>query len=428
MKYLNKLIGGNVLLKVTSMNSVGVGIQLITGLVVSKALAVFVGPQGLALIGNLRNLLSPVQQKGILEMYNGVVKYAAEFKENKEELKKLLSTSFFSGAAATLVMALIVFFNADYLNTLIFEGYSFTMVIKGLAIALPFYSLNLYCLAIVNGFERYKMYVILNAVTNVLGMFVTLILVWQQQLLGALIAIILVPALSLLITLVLITNRQSFIKLLSIEAISGLYVKKLGSFAIMQLVSAILIPVVMIAIRSEIIDVQDTKAAGYWEAINRISSYYMMFFTSLMTIYILPKLSSITTDTEFRFEILNFYKKVLPFFAVGMVAIYVLKIVVIRVVFTKAFLPMQDLFFWQLLGDLLKIMSVVIAYQMLAKNMFWHYIITELISIAIIYKSSMYFVDQHGFVGASMAHLFSYVCYFLVMLFVFRKPLFNIKH
>ena len=75
MKFLNRLIGGNVLLKVTSLNSLSVIAQMVCGLIISKVIAVFVGPQGMTLIGNLRNFLGAAQQVSILGMYNGIVKY-----------------------------------------------------------------------------------------------------------------------------------------------------------------------------------------------------------------------------------------------------------------------------------------------------------------------------------------------------------------
>ena len=428
MKYLNKLIGGNVLLKVTSMNSLSVIVQIVCGFIISKCLAIFVGPQGLTLIGNLRNLLGATQQFSILGMYNGVVKYTSEFKDDESQLKPLLSTSFFTGAATTLITALVLFFFASEISTLLFEVDTYANIIKALAIAMPFYSLNFFCLSIINGFSKYKAYVIINIVSNILGMMITGILIWQNGLEGALFAIVLVPAINLLITLAFIFNQRSFFGFLSLSALSLPFAKKLSSYAIMQLVSALSLPVVMIAIRSEIVDVQSATEAGYWEAMNRISNYYLIFFTTLLTVYILPKLASINTDKGFRDEVFNFYKTVLPLFAIGMVGIFLLKTYVIKVVLTDEFLPMSSLFIWQLAGDLVKIASIVIAYQFLAKNMFWHYILVEIGSLAVIYLSSMYFINAYGFVGASMAHLVSYIIHFMVVLVIFRKPLFGKRH
>ena len=93
---------------------------------------------------------------------------------------------------------------------------------------------------------------------------------------------------------------------------------------------------------------------------------------------------------------------------------------------TYDFLPVKDLFGWQLLGDFVKIVSVLIAYNFIAKRMFWHFIITELFLVFITYFTSLFFVDMYGVVGANMAHFVSYVMYFVIILIIFSSSLFGI--
>ena len=97
MRKLIDYINKNVLIKVASLNSTSVLIKIIAGILTSKAIAIFIGAEGLALIGNLRNFLSSVQSISILGLYNGVVKYIAEFKKNTVELSKTISTVFYIG-------------------------------------------------------------------------------------------------------------------------------------------------------------------------------------------------------------------------------------------------------------------------------------------------------------------------------------------
>ena len=85
---------------------------------------------------------------------------------------------------------------------------------------------------------------------------------------------------------------------------------------------------------------------------------------------------------------------------------------------SEEFKPVTDLFFWQLLGDFVRVLSVVIAYQFIAKNMFWHYIITETFSVLVLYFSSIYLIDIYGIEGANMAHFVNYILYFIVILIV----------
>ena len=59
----------------------------------------------------------------------------------------------------------------------------------------------------------------------------------------------------------------------------------------MVLVSAVLGPLVFIAIRNNIIKEIGIEDAGFWETITRISSYYMMFSSTILTVYFFPKLA-----------------------------------------------------------------------------------------------------------------------------------------
>ena len=168
------------------------------------------------------------------------------------------------------------------------------------------------------------------------------------------------------------------------------------------------------------------NSAGYWEAMNRISTYYLMFVNSLMTLYFLPRFSEITDKKEFRTEVFSFYKNIAPVFGLGLLVIYLLKPFLIILFLTEDFLPVKELFGWQLLGDFVKILSVLIAYNFIAKRMFWHFIITELFLVFITYFTSLYFVDIYGVVGANIAHFVSYVMYFIIILIIFSSSLFGV--
>ena len=167
------------------------------------------------------------------------------------------------------------------------------------------------------------------------------------------------------------------------------------------------------------------KDAGHWEAMNRISTYYLMFVNSMMALYFLPRFAEIDNKREIRKEVFSFYKQSAPIFALGLFVIYLLRPFIIIVFLTDEFVAVKSLFGWQLLGDFIKILSVVIAYQFIAKKMFWHFIITELFLVFIIYITSVYLVDIYGVVGANMAHFASYMMYYIIILLIFGRSLFG---
>ncbi len=428
MKNLISYINSKVLVKITSLKTAAVFTRIIAGILTSKAIAVFIGAEGLALVGNLRNFVASTQTIATLGFYKGVVKYVNDFKNDLVKLSKTLSTAYYIGFITTIVMSFYCYFNAETINELIFPTYNnYIYIIKIFAIVLPFYALNMFSFSIMNGFSKYKILIIINIIGQVLGLSIALLLIYQKNLDGALISVAISESLIFLITLVGITNRKSLVPLISVNNVSLSYIKKLSSYTGMALFPAIILPLVILAIRSHIIDTIGYKDAGFWEAMLRISKYYLMLVSSLLGLYIIPRFSEIKDIATFKKEVFSLYKSVIPYFALGLLLIYLLKPFIVWVVFTKEFEPVEDLFLWQLLGDFVKVLSMIIAYQFLAKKMFWHYIITEAFLVVILYTTSIYFIKIYGVKGAVIGHFVSYLMYYGVILLIFGSSLFGVE-
>ena len=77
------------MLKLLSVNSLGVVLRSFLGLISQKVIAVYLGPDGIALVGNLRNALAMFGFGSTIGVDQGVIKYQSEFNDKPEELKKL---------------------------------------------------------------------------------------------------------------------------------------------------------------------------------------------------------------------------------------------------------------------------------------------------------------------------------------------------
>lgn len=427
MRKLLHYINTKVLFKVAHLNSATIITKILAGIVTSKAIAIFIGVEGLALIGNIRNFLSAVQSFSILGFYKGLVKYIAEFKNDSLKLSQTLSSAYYFGFIATMLIAFICYYNANAINDFLFSSiHNYAYIIKIMALALPFYSLNMFSFSIMNGFSKYKILLIINIIGQILGLLVTLLLIYQNNIDGALISAVIAPSLIFLITFVGFMNQRSLVGSIKITNVNFEILKKFSPFTLMALVSTFALPLVSILIRNYIIDEVGLKEAGYWEAMNRISDYYLMFVNSLMSLYILPRFSEIDNKTEFRAEVFSFYKSIIPIFGLGLVAIYFLRSFLIDIIFSEEFQPVEGLFLWQLLGDFVKVLSFVIAFQFLAKKMFTHFIIIQLFLVVMLYFSSVYLIDDFGVKGAVMGHFASYLMHYGVILLIFGSSLFGI--
>ncbi|MBA6152781.1 O-antigen translocase [Gelidibacter maritimus] len=427
MGKFNNYINEHVLFKVANLNTATIITKIIAGILTSKAIAVFIGVEGMALIGNLRNFLNAIQSFSILGIYNGLVKSISEVKNEAFKLSQTLSTAYYLGFFSTILIAFLSYYNAESINNFLFAAhYNYAYIIKIMALALPFYALNMFSFAIMNGFSKYKILLIINIIGQILGLSITLILIYQYNIDGAMIAAVIAPSLIFLITFIGFVNQRSLVASLKISNVNLGVLKRFAPFATMALVTAIAIPMVSIIIRNYIIDEVGIKEAGHWEAMQRISDYYLMFINSLLTLYILPRFSEIESKADFRREVFSFYKSAMPLFGIGLIVIYFLRSLLVPLMFSEAFEPTEDLFLWQLLGDFIKVLSIVIAYQFIAKKMFTHFIIIEVFLVIIMYLSSVYLIDIFGVKGAVMGHFVSYLMHYGIILLIFGSSLFGV--
>ena len=411
--------------KITSLNSFSVVLKIGIGLITSKILAVFVGPTGMALVGNLRNFLTSLENISTLGFQNGIVKYTAENEKNKVELQKIITTVFISLSFIAVILGFVLFFTAQYWNTRIFgNNTEYLPVFKVLALALPFYAVSIFFVALINGLGKFQKVIWINIIGNIIGLAVSLFLILQYETIGALMAIVIAPALLFFVTFYLVQKEINFFQIIKLDLFDFKIIKNLSSYSIMALVSSVLGPFVFLAIRNHIMHDLGIDQAGYWETMTRISSYYLLFISTILTVYFLPKLSKASTNQETKSVFWEFYKFILPVFVLGLIVLYLARFFVVKLLFSKEFLPVTDLFFWQFLGDIFKVCSLILGYQFFAKKLTLAFIFTELFSLFILYTASIYYIQIFQIEGVVIAYAFQNLSYLIVLAIYFRKSLF----
>ena len=122
---------------------------------------------------------------------------------------------------------------------------------------------------------------------------------------------------------------------------------------------------------------------------------------------------------EFKNEVFNIYKTILPIFGLGMILVYLLRNYIIQIIYPD-FTGMEPLFKWQLLGDFIRLGALVLSHQFLAKRLVKSFVITEVISLVLFFVLSKVFIQQYGTEGIVIAHFVRYIIYFIIVVFVIR--------
>lgn len=416
------------IVKVFSFTAMSTLVRMLTGLISVKIVATIIGPSGIALLGQLNNFSTIAMTIAGGGINNGITKYIAEYRESDEKIRDLLSTAFRITLWCSLATGILMIIFHQFLSrcVMLSPDYSYIFVIFGFTIFL--YALNMMLASILNGYKDFKKYVLVNIVGSVVGLFFSLFLVLTFGLKGALISAVTFQSVLLFVTILMLRKCTWFSCRNFRHGFSYLVAKKYLGYALMTLVSVACVPVSQMIIRGYVIANISEVEAGWWEAMNRISGMYLMVVTSSLIVYYLPHLSEIKDSVELRREIFKTYKAIIPIIVSGFIVIYLFRHLIITLLFTDDFLPMSDLFIWQLCGDFFKISSWLLAFLMVAKSMTKIYIITEILGTILFVGLSFSFMKLgNGIVGIAQSYLLNYVLYMATMLIIFRKLIFSNK-
>ncbi|WP_412464325.1 O-antigen translocase [Flavobacterium mekongense] len=423
MEFFNQILKKE-LFKVTSLNGISVLVKIVTGFVTSKIIAVFLGPSGMALVGNFRNFITAVENIGTLGFQNGIIKYVADFHNKEDSLKSFLATVTTIIFIVVLLLSGMLFFTADYWNVKLFGAhFQYDTIFKTLAFCLPWYIGSILLTSVLNGLEAYGKVIQINIIGNVLGMLLSLGLIYQYKEFGALLAIVMAPTIVFLVTVFYLYKKLNYFKI-SFSNLNSTFLKNLSEYSLMALVSAVLGPIVLLSLRNTVIHTISYEAAGYWEALVRISSYYFLFLSTILTVYYLPKLSKSESEAATKKLFWSYFKGIIPFFIIGLVVLYFSRVYLIPLLFSHDFQPVSDLFFWQFIGDVFKAISLILGYQFFAKKLTKAFIISEVFSFAVLWISGRYLMSVFGIEGIVMANAVTYAIYLITLTVYFRKSLF----
>lgn len=409
------------LIKTSLLNAIAVGVRMLTLLGINKILAIYVGPAGYAALGQFQNAVQMISTLASGAINTGVTKYTAEYQDNEVEQRKVWQTAGTIAVIGSVVLSVLVFMFRERLALVFLGEAQLSTVFVWFASTLMLFVFNTLLLAILNGKKDILRYVLANIAGSVLALAITVLMVVHWGLLGALIALAVYQSLAFFATLFLCLKTPWF-RLRELVGHLDLQVaKNLAKYTAMAITTAATVPVSHILIRNHLGQTLGWEAAGYWEAMWRLSGAYLMLVSTTLSVYYLPRLSELKNWIEIRKEIISGYKVILPVAIACAGVVYLMRKFIILTLFSAAFMPMETLFLWQLIGDTLKIASWLLAFVMLAKAMTTIYIFTEIIFSAFFYFLLMLLIPYYDLKSAAISHAIVYFVYLCTMYMVLNN-------
>ena len=414
----------NLILKITSLNSLVVGIRLLVSLIVQNLLAQYTGQSGIAKVGQIRNLSNILTSLSSFGVFNGIVKYVSEYKNNEKGLTKLFSTVFVISSIATISISVIIFIYSKELSSWLFLTEDYYLVFHILSVIVPFIAMNRIFNGIISGLSAYKVHAKIEVIWYLIASIFLLISLYYYNIEGVLIAIAVTPLVQFLVlTLIFGKTINDYVKFKKLSLQTPL-VKVLLGFSLISFVATVCLNFVEINFRTLISEKISENEAGIWTAMSSISKIYMQFLITVFSIYILPKYTSLNFSHEFKNEVKAIYKTLLPIVLLGMLLVFFSKKYLILSIYNESFLSMTILFKWQLLADLVRFIANILSFKFLAKKQIKHFVSTQLIGLTTYLIMGNLLIDLYLVEGLVMALFFSNLIYLIVVLTVLRKDLF----
>lgn len=409
------------LLKTSALNAIAVAVKMLTMLGLNKVLAVYVGPSGYAIIGQLQNAFQILTTFSSGAINTGVTRYTAEFNGDFSKQQAVWKTAGTISLLGSLLASLLIFVFNEQLASFIVQGESLSSVFTWFACALVFFVFNAFFLAVLNGRKEVVTYVIANILGSLLSLVIVAGLTIIYGLKGALISLAIYQSASFVITLFLCTRMAWFKVRYFWGRIDPVVARNLAKYTVMALTSAVCMPVSQMVVRASIGHDLGWENAGYWEAMSRLSAAYLMFVTSTLSVYYLPRLAELKTNWELRNEILQGYKVILPCAVIASVLMYVFRHQVIYILFSSDFYVIEKLFAYQMLGDVFKIASWILGYILTARAYVGLFVISEIIFAVLFVVLANVFTAGLGLEGVSMAHAVTYMIHLISMVIILRS-------
>ncbi len=415
----------NLVLKITSLNSLVVGIRLLVSLLVQNLLAQYTGQAGIAKVGQIRNLSNILSSLSSFGVFNGVVKYVSEYKDNEKGLIKLFSTVFVISSLATIILSFLIFVYAKALSLWLFFNVDYYLIFRILSVVIPFIAMNRIFNGIISGISAYKVHAKIELIWYTLASFLLLFSLYFYNIEGVLVAIAITPTIQFLVLIFIFGKTlNDYIKFSQLSFRSPM-LKVLLGFSLISFVATVCSNFVEINFRNLISEKISENEAGLWTAMSSISKIYMQFLITIFSIYILPKYTKIHFSDVLKKEIKTIYKTLLPLVIIGMLMVYFCREILIITIYNYDFLGMAILFKWQLLADLVRFSANILSFKFLAKNQVKYFVSTQLIGLITYYVFGQLLI-KHLFVeGLVIALLFSNLLYFVIVLFIMRYDLFG---
>jgi enterobacterial common antigen flippase len=410
------------ILKSTTLVGGSQAINILLGIVRTKAMAVLLGPAGIGLMG-LYNAVT-----AILVVITGMgigssgVRKIAEATGTSDTIK--IARTIVTIRRAALVLGflgmLLAIIFCKTLSHLTFGSTEYSWPIALLSITLFFAAVSGGQIALVQGTRRIADLATLSVLGGLLGTVVSIpmIFLWGKD--GIVPFLITVSAMTIL-------TSWWYARKIQVEPIvfgwkdTWSEAKGLLSLGLVFMASSLMNAAVMYLVRVLVLRHIGMDGVGLYQAATMLSSLYIAVILNAMGMDFYPRLTAVAENHDACNRMVNEQTEVgLLVAAPGILVTLTFAPLIIQIFYSTSFTPAYEVLRWQILGIFLRVVSWPMGFILLAKGKGKAFFWTELTANAVHITLAWIGITYFGLKGTGMAFFALYVFYTVMILRVVR--------
>ena len=386
-------------------------LNILTGLIKMKMVALLLGPVGVGLIGLYQNLMQSASTVSALGFGHVGTRQiaAAEATKSPAAAARARAALFWGTLALALAGAAIVWAARHVIARRLLDDAGQSDMVGWLALGVALTVLAGWQQALLSGMRRIGDLARLRVLSGIVAAVCGILAIWFWGLPGIVVPVLLVPATGVVLGYWYVSRLPP-----PAAAPPG-WSDLIGEWRSMItlgtsfMLSAMVMMLAQLAVRSLIQHRLGGEALGQFQASWSIGMIYLSFILGAMATDYYPRLSGAITDRAAAIRLVNEQTEV-ALLLCGPVLLGMLALApwVIRLLYSREFAPAADILHWQLLGDILKVLYWPLSFVLMAIGAGKTYIFTQAFGAAAFFAVTYLALPALGVTAAGLGFIALY--------------------
>ena len=415
-------------LKSSSWSFTAVVFRALGGLTINKLFAIFLGAPGISLLSHFQNLTSLFTLLPSEGVNRSIMKYWSDPEMDDHEKQRLFKTGFWiTSLIFGVTIAILYFWHHEYFFDRFIDQYTPKQFLLIFIPAVFLMLMSGYLNSVVLALRQVKAYALINIVGLLLLVSSVYLGITYGTMDQALLSFAIGYGLMFFCALAYLIYRRKTIRL-GMGKPDFSSIKKIGKFIAMAISAIAFGKLLDFGVRDYAIELYGLERTGLWQSVAKMSTSYMLVFTGTVGVIYYPKMASLIHEHK---ELKRYVLRIMAFVAfISLMCLgiyYLNKEFILKLFFANGFERAAYLVRYQVIGDFFAILSYLLAYLLSARVETMRYIGAQIVS-AIIYMGLIYLLmDQYNLEALTIAYMFRYVGFFLILVVFNKRILFRWK-